>query len=151
MRHPWRSRPNSTIPALASLLIAASAAIQLALGALHLFYTHRGRMLFPRDEELVEDMKRTALVITRETTVWRAWIGFNTTHSMSLILFGLFYGWLALAAPDVLFGSWFLKLVGLGMLAAFVALARRYFFRVPFRGVVLATALYLAGLTIAAI
>ena len=108
-------------------------------------------MLFPRDEELVEDMKRTALVSTRETTVWRAWIGFNTTHSMSLILFGLFYGWLALAAPDVLFGSWFLKLVGLGMLAAFVALARRYFFRVPFRGVVLATALYLAGLTIAAI
>ena len=108
-------------------------------------------MTSPRTPSVMGRWNRAAKVITRETTVWRAWIGFNTTHSMNLILFGLFYGWLALAAPDVLFGSWFLKLVGLGMLAAFVALARRYFFRVPFRGVVLATALYLAGLTIAVI
>ena len=113
------------MPGLASLLIAASAAIPLVLGALHLFYTYRGRMLFPRDEALVEDMKRTALVITRETTAWRAWIGFNTTHSMSLILFGLFYGWLALAAPGVLLESWFLRFLGLVTLAAFSGLARR--------------------------
>ncbi len=139
------------MPALASLLIAASAAIPLTLGALHLFYTYRGRMLFPRDEDLVESMKRTALVITRETTVWRAWIGFNTTHSMSLILFGLFYGWIALAAPSLLLSSWFLMLLGFGTLAAFIALARRYFFSVPFKGVVVATALYVAGLIAAAL
>jgi hypothetical protein len=137
--------------ALASLLIAASAAIPLVLGVVHLFYTYRGRMLYPRDEELIDGMKRTALVITRETTVWHAWIGFNATHSMSLILFGLFYGWLALAAPGVLLGSGFLRFLGLAILVAFVVLARRYFFSVPFRGVVLASALYGAGLVAAAL
>lgn len=125
--------------------------IPLVLGALHLFYTFRGPKLFPRDAELIEGMKRTTLVITRESTVWRAWIGFNTTHSMSLILFGLIYGYLALAAPDLLFASQFLRLLGLATLLAFVVLARRYFFSVPFKGVAIATLLYVAGLIAAAL
>jgi hypothetical protein len=139
------------MPGVSSLLITASAVIPLVLGALHLFYTFRGRKLFPRDDELIEGMKRTTLVITRESTVWRAWIGFNATHSMSLILFGLIYGYLALAAPDLLFASQFLRLLGLATLLAFVVLARRYFFSVPFKGVAIATLLYVAGLIAAAL
>lgn len=139
------------MPGVSPLLITASAVIPLVLGALHLFYTFRGRKLFPRDDELIEGMKRTTLVITRESTVWRAWIGFNTTHSMSLILFGLIYGYLALAAPDLLFASQFLRLLGLATLLAFVVLARRYFFSVPFKGVAIATLLYVAGLIAAAL
>jgi hypothetical protein len=139
------------MPGAPSLLVAAGAAIVAVFGGLHLFHTFRGRMLFPRDEELVESMKRTAPRITRETTMWRAWIGFNATHSMGLILFGLFYGWLALAAPAVLFGSWFLRLLGLATLVALIVLARRYFFSVPFKGVVAATTLYVVGLIAAAL
>jgi hypothetical protein len=138
------------MPGVSSLLITASAMIPLVLGALHLFYTFRGRKLFPRDDELIDGMKRTTLVITRESTVWRAWIGFNATHSMSLILFGLIYGYLALAAPNLLFASQFLRLLGLATLLAFVVLARRYFFSVPFKGVAIATLLYVAGLIAAA-
>ena len=139
------------MPGLPSLLVAASAAIVVAFGSLHLFHTFRGRMLFPRDEELVESMKRTSPRITGETTMWRTWIGINATHSMSLILFGLFYGWMALAAPALLFASWFPRLLGLATLAAFTVLARRYFFSVPFKGVVAATALYVTGLVAAAL
>lgn len=139
------------MPGLPSLLVAASAAIAAVFGGLHLFHTFRGPMLLPRDEELVESMKRTTPSITRETTMWRAWIGFNATHSMSLLLFGLFYGYLALAAPGLLLTSWFLRLLGLATLVAFVVLARRYFFSVPFKGVVVATALYVAGLITAGI
>jgi hypothetical protein len=138
------------MPGLPAVLIAASAAIVAVFGGLHFFHTFRGRMLYPRDEELVERMKRTAPRITRETTMWRAWVGFNATHSMSLILFGLFYGWLALAAPGLLLGSWFLRLLGLATLVSLIMLARRYFFSVPFKGVVVATALYVAGLIAAA-
>ena len=118
------------MPGVPSLLVAASAAIVAVFGCLHLFHTFRGRMLYPRDEELVERMKRTAPRITRETTMWRAWVGFNATHSMSLILFGLFYGWLALVEPGVLFGSWFLRLLGTATLVSLIVLARRYFFSV---------------------
>lgn len=61
------------------------------------------------------------------------------------------YGYLALTAPGLLFGSLFLQALGLVLLASYVVLARLYFFSVPFRGVVTATLLYIAGITVAAV
>jgi hypothetical protein len=84
-------------------------------------------------------------VITRETTVWKAWIGFNASHSLGAMLFGAVYADLALAHPAVLWSSPVLLASGGALLAAFAWLARRYWFSVPFRGVVLALLLYLAG------
>jgi hypothetical protein len=138
------------VAGIASLLIVASAAIVLVLGALHLLYTFRGNKLDPRESGLREAMERSTPRITRETTVWRAWVGFNATHSLGLLLFALIYAYLALAEPALLFGSLFLQGLGLVLLASYVVLARRYFFSVPFRGIVLATLLYIAGLAAAA-
>ncbi len=134
------------MPIAASLLVTASAAIVLVFGLLHLFHTYRGTMLHPRENGVRDAMEQSGLQLTRQTTVWRAWIGFNASHGIGLILFGLLYGYLALAAPSVLFGSWFLRLLGLALLAAYIALAKLYFFRVPYRGVVTATSLYVLGL-----
>ena len=136
------------MPGLASLLIVASAAIVLVLGVLHLLYTFRGRKLHPRDAETLRAMQQSTLWITRQATVWQTWIGFNASHSLGLVSFALIYGYLALAAPDLLFGSLFLRGVGLALLLAYVVVARRYFFSVPFRGVVLATAFFMAGLVV---
>ena len=133
---------------VASFLVSVSAAIVFALGALHLFHTYRGPLLHPRDEGVKDAMERSTLRITRETTVWRAYVGFNVTHSLGLMLFGAIYLWLALVVPGLLFGSLFLQFLGLAMLAACTVLARRYFFSVPFRAIVLATALYVAGLLV---
>ncbi len=133
----------------ASLLVAASAAILLALGLLHLLFTFRGEKLLPRDAGLQARMAAVSPVITRQTTMWRAWIGFNATHSVGLIVFGLVYGDLALAHGALLFASPFLLAVGLAVLAGYAVLAHRYFFRAPLRGVALATVLYVAGLVAA--
>ena len=130
-------------------LIGTSALIPLVLGTLHLVYTFWGPKLLPRDAAVIEAMKATTMVITRETTVWKAWIGFNTTHSMSLMLFGLVYGYFALARPEVLFGSPFLQAVGIVTLAAFLVLSRAYFFSIPLAGIAIATALYVGGLILA--
>ena len=138
------------MPNLAPLLVTASAAIVLCLGLLHLLHTFRGSGLKPRDADALQAMQRSTLGITRQTTVWRAWMGFNASHSFGLILFGLIYGYLALAAPVLLFGSLFLRVVALALLVGYATLSRRYFFSVPFRAVLLATALYLAGLAVAA-
>ena len=124
---------------LDSYFIAASAVIVFTLGAVHLFYTFVGRKLDPRDDALRARMQEVPLVITRETTMWRAWIGFNASHSIGIILFGWIYGYLALAQADVFFKSPFLIGTGVALLAAYVALSRHYFFSVPFRGVVAAT------------
>lgn len=130
-------------------LIAASAAILLLLGSAHLLYTYWGPKLLPRDAGLIEAMQNTQLRLTAETTVWRAWIGFNASHSLCAILFGLIYGYLAMAQPELLFRSLYLQAVGLGLLLAFVVLAKLYWFSIPFMGVSLALAGYVGGLVVA--
>jgi hypothetical protein len=125
----------------ASLAMAIAAGIVGLLGSLHLLYTFHGTKLRPRDEALIAQMQATTMHITPHTTVWKAWIGFNASHSLCAILFGLVYGYLALAHPALLFGSWFLLAVALGLLLSLLALAARYWFRIPLTGISIATAL----------
>ena len=127
---------------IAPLLIAASAAIVLLLGLLHLLYTFHGTKLLPRDGELMARMQEALPVITRQTTMWKAWIGFNATHSFGLVLFGAVYGYLALAHSDLLFQSVFLLALGLILLIGYAVITKKYFFRNPLLGVVLAMLLY---------
>jgi len=129
----------------AFILIAASAAVLGTLGSLHLLYTYHGNKLDPRDPAVREAMQRTSPVITRQTSVWRATKGFNASHSLGIIAFALVYGYLALWRSDVLGGSLFLLALGMAVLLAYLVLARRYFFSVPFRGVALACVLYASG------
>jgi hypothetical protein len=81
----------------ARILMVLSASIIFTLGVLHLVYTFRGPQLTPRDPSLETRMSQISPVITNETTMWRCWVGFNASHSMGLILFGLVFGFLALA------------------------------------------------------
>jgi len=136
------------MPILASALIAASAAVVFGLGCAHLLFTFRGNKFYPRDPKLLARMKEVSPVITRQTTMWQAWVGFNASHSYGAILFGLVYGYLSLAEPGVLFGSWFLLVVGLAVLGGYVFLGWVYWFSTPFRGIVLSTGLYVAALLV---
>lgn len=122
----------------ASLLVATSAGILLTLGCLHLLFTFHGPKLLPRDPELRARMQAVSPVITRETTIWKTWIGFNASHSLCAIQFGLVYGYLALWRPDWLFGSPFLLGFGFALLGSLVWLGWRYWFSTPFRGLALA-------------
>src|SRR5271167_911171 len=81
----------------ATILMVLSASIIFTLGVVHLVYTFWGPKLTPHDPALQISMSQIASVITKETTMWRRWVGFNASHSMGLILFGLVFGFLALA------------------------------------------------------
>jgi hypothetical protein len=133
---------------LAPLLIVASAAIIGVLGLLHLVYTFHGPKLLPRDPALKARMEEVSPVITRETTLWKTWIGFNASHSYGALLYALVYGYLAAMHPGTLFDSAFLLCVGALYLAGMVFIGRRYFFSIPYRGILLATGLYAAGLIV---
>jgi hypothetical protein len=133
---------------IAPSLVAGSAAITLLLGLIHLLYTFHGPKLLPRDRELQARMQQVSPVITRETTMWKAWVGFNVSHGYGLILYGAVYGYLALAHSDFLFQSVFLLSLGLILLFGYVFIAKRYFFRIPLQAVVLATFLYALALII---
>lgn len=138
-----------TLPVLSAWLIALSAAIVFTLGLIHLVFTFHGRRFEPRDPAVYAGMQASPLYITRETTVWRAWVGFNASHSYGVMLFGLVWGWLAWHHPAWLLQSSFLLWLGLALLAAYVQLAWRYWFSIPFRGVSLALLLYAAALALA--
>ena len=134
--------------AIAPSLIAASAAIILLLGLIHLLYTFRGNKLHPRDAPLEDRMRAVSPIITRQTTMWKAWVGFNASHSFGAILFGLMFGYLAIVHEAFLFGAPFLLLVGLLLLLGYIFLGKRYWFSVPYRGIVSAAILYVAALAI---
>jgi len=127
-------------------LIAASAGIVFALGAIHLCYTFFGNAFSPRDAGLEARMKTVSPRLTQEITMWNAWIGFNASHSLGAMMFGALYAYMAIARPAVLFGSLFLLALGLVFLAALLALARVYWFRIPFRGILCATVAYSVAL-----
>ena len=125
-----------------------SAGIVLTLGAIHFVYTFRGPKLTPRDPALQISMSQISPVITKETTIWRCWVGFNASHSMGLILFGLVFGYLALAHGELLFHSPFLLVVGLAMLCGFVVLSKLYFFSVPLLGISISLACYVSSIAL---
>ncbi|MFY9938666.1 MAG: hypothetical protein WAK33_17425 [Silvibacterium sp.] len=111
----------------ARILMVFSASIVLTLGVLHLVSTFWGPSLTPRDPALQISMSQSSPVMTKETTMWRCWVGFNASHSLGLILFGLVFGYLALAHGQLLFRSPFLLVVGLAMLGGLVVLCKVYF------------------------
>ena len=125
-----------------------SASISFTLGVVDFVYTFWGPLLTPRDPALQISMSQIAPVITKETTMWRCWVGFNVSHSMALILFGLVFGFLALAHGQLLFHSPFLLVVGLAMLGGFVALCKIYFFRAPLTGISISLACYVASIAL---
>ena len=133
---------------LSRVLVGFSAGVILTLGAIHLFYTFWGRKLLPRDSGLQSSMNEVSPVISDQTTMWKAWVGFNASHSMGAILFGLIYGYLAVFEADLLFGSIYLTLVGLVMLAGLFVLGRRYWFSVPFTGISVSLVCFVGGVAI---
>ena len=133
---------------VAKILMVLSAGIAFMLGVVHLAYTFWGTNLTPRDPALQISMSQISPVITKETTMWQCWIGFNASHSMGLILFGLIFGFLALAHGEVLFRSPFLLVVGLAMLGGLVVLCKVYFFSGPLTGISIALACYVASVAL---
>ncbi|MGH1543817.1 MAG: LIC_13387 family protein [Arenicella sp.] len=60
------------------------------------------------DPAVTEAMKSTSVVLTKETTVWRAWVGFNASHSLGAMLVAGVYIPLTISYFEVIQSSvWF--------------------------------------------
>jgi len=141
--------PQNTESILAArILMVLCASIVLTLGVLHLVSTFWGPSLTPRDPALQISMSQSSPIMTNETTMWRCWVGFNASHSMGLILFGLIFGYLALAHGQLLFRSPFLLAVGLAMLGGLIVLCKVYFFSWPLTGINISLACYVVSIAL---
>ena len=65
----------------------------IALGLAHAALTPRApadeKGLSPRDPAVRDAMSRESLRLTRRTTLWLTWVGFNLSHSLGAVLFGV--------------------------------------------------------------
>jgi hypothetical protein len=126
----------------AKILILAGASIFGLLGSVHLAYTFFTGKFLPRDGALVDAMKATSPVLTRQTSMWDAWIGFNASHSLGAIVFAAVYLLLAAKHMDILLQSKEFVLLGFAAGIAYLCLAHTYWFRIPFIGIAIATSCF---------
>jgi len=114
----------------ANTLMLVSTGYLFFLGVLHLVLTLTGK-LNPQDPDLQERMRQTPLALLKRANMWSCWAGFNVSHSMALMLFGLVYGFLASKHSQLLFASPFLLAIGLVTISSFVVLGTLCWFRRP--------------------
>ena len=81
--------------------------------------------------------------------MWRAWIGFNASHSLGAIFFAVIYSYLAVFELDFLLSTPFLAILSLAVLGSYLILAYRFWFRIPLSGIAVATVFFVAAYVLA--
>jgi hypothetical protein len=138
--------PKTPSPMIAILLIIGGA-VFLALGGVHAIYTlldlRNPRRLVPVDPSVAQAMANSPVRLSRGgTDMWRAWIGFNFSHSLGVLLVGALAVWTG-SRINMLPGGIILALTLIG--CVYLVLALRYWFRTPAIGVAIGTACFAAA------
>jgi hypothetical protein len=120
---------------LAQFLFVIAAAIFFLLGVAHAVLTIRDlrdpRSFTPTDDKVREAMIGAHLRFAPATTIWRAWLGFNLSHSLGLLVFGGLLGGLALYDFRFVAGSTALQVTAVVVAGIYALLAVRFWFAVP--------------------
>ena len=134
---------------MAGALIAAGGLVFALLGLLHGFYTwadtRTPRRLVPDARSVIDAMSSSSVRLSRGgTTMWRAWLGFNFSHSLGAVMFGAGCIAVGLSLRSMALPKAVLLIpVAIGCL--YLWLAIRYWFRIPAIGIAVATACFAAG------
>lgn len=127
------------------ILILIGSFIFLYFGAAHLYLTFFSDKFLSRNSEVEDAMKITSPIITSQTTMWKAWVGFNASHSLGAMFFGLINIILILKFKNEISDSYLIQIVNLLFCFSFVLLGYKYWFKTPFLGIVSATVCFVIG------
>lgn len=130
---------------MAQLLLIIGSSIFGILGSLHLYYTHWTNKLDPRDASTIEAMRVSNMILTKETTVWDAWIGFNSSHSLGAMLFAGIYIPLSIWHFELIAQSLWFSLLPLLVGVSYAVLAKRYWFSIPLGGILISTLCFMVA------
>lgn len=130
---------------LSKILWLSGSAIFVILGTLHLCYTFFTTKFNPRNKDAIEEMKNTSPRLTHETTMWKAWIGFNASHSSGAIFIGLVNIILAAEYFYVLEKSFLLSFLTILTSVFYLWLAKKYWFSIPYTGILIAACCFIAS------
>lgn len=130
-------------------LFLAGGLVFVLLGVVHAILTPRhsnqATGLSPSDAQLAKIMSQTSMRLARRTDMWSAWVGFNYSHSLGLVILGglvllvgrsesTFNAGANVSVPCAFFVS-----------AIYLWLAAQYWFRTPVIGFGLCCLLFLCS------
>ena len=137
----------SKVRMIAFLLIFGGAVFGV-LGTIHAIYTFldltNPRRLVPVDPSVAQAMAHSALRLSGgRTDMWRAWIGFNFSHSIGVLLVAGLALWAGFRFKSVPVGIIIPALTLIG--CVYLVLALLYWFRAPAIGVAIGTGCFAAA------
>lgn len=133
---------------IAKITLLLSCLIVFVLGGMHAWLTLVSEKFSPRDDVLKARLQEVSPRISKQTTMWRAGLGFHYSHSLGAILFASVYAYLAWFGWDFLMQSVFLRALGLVYLLTMLTLAVKFWFRIPVIGLVFSSGLYVFALAL---
>jgi len=134
---------------MTATLIIVGGSVFAILGSLHAIYTwadtRTPRRLVPDAASVIEAMASSSVRLSRGgTTMWRAWIGFNFSHSLGAVMFGVACIALGISLPSIGLPKAVL-LIPVVIACLYLWLAIRYWFRIPVMGIAAGAACFAAG------
>ena len=130
----------------AKLLWEIGASLQLVIAIAHLFGTLYSQLLYPKDKNLIEQMKITILNVDKKATQWNAWIFFNLAFALCLLIVGVFSFVLAYQHFDIIKGLTILSSTMIICSLLMVFFAQKLAIRKVRTAFLLITALYLISI-----
>lgn len=137
---------------MTQILVIIAASIFLLLGTLHGALTLRDvknpRFFTPPDAALRQAMQESSIRFHPNINLWKAWLGFNLTHSLGLIFFGGAFLHVGIFEPKNFASSLLFQAVAVSVSAIYMGVSLKFFFSKPaiYSAVGLACFLIAAGL-----
>ena len=119
----------------------------LVLGLVHALATplrpEDDKGLSPRDPAYRQGMTEQTIQLTRRTTLWLAWVGFNLSHSLGAVTFGVVV--LLVARSSAAFEANRAVFVPLAIVVSslYLAIGLRCWFRTPIIGILISSACFM--------
>lgn len=127
-------------------LFLAGALPLLLFGISHAVHTpqqpEERKALSPADPGLAEAMARSRVLLTSRTDMWRAWVGFNLSHSLGLVLFGVVVVLVGRTPTTFKYNAAVFLPLAVVVSVIYLGLGLAYFFRTPIIGSAVAIVLF---------
>jgi hypothetical protein len=140
---------HTDVPELSRYLFLTGGLPFLLLGTLHAVYTPRRpsdrKGLSPADPSLAEAMTRSRMLLTRRTDLWRAWVGFNLSHSLGAVLFGAVVVLVGRTPASFAFNAAVFLPLAVVVSLVYLGVGLAYWFRSPLIGIGVSVVLFSAA------
>jgi hypothetical protein len=134
---------------LSRYLFLAGALPFVFLGTAHAVFTplkaNDRKPLSPRDPELIGAMTRAHVLLTRRVDLWSTWIGFNLSHSLGAVLFGVFVLVIGRSAESFAAQAAICVPLATAIATTYVVIGLNYWFNRPNTGIAISLACFLAS------